>query len=88
MEYVDAPSLAHCCALNTDDPFCNLEDLDAKRIFTNISTALLDIHSHQIVHNDIKPGNKLYSRSRLAVIIDIGLLNNCKGAKHRVVGSP
>jgi serine/threonine protein kinase len=38
-----------------------------------MASALAFVHDNNIVHNDIKPGNILYSPSRGAVLIDFGL---------------
>ncbi|KAL2015371.1 hypothetical protein VTK56DRAFT_5747 [Thermocarpiscus australiensis] len=46
---------------------------DAWRILRDIASGLHYIHSKGVVHNDIKPGNILYSRERGAVLCDLGL---------------
>lgn len=46
---------------------------DALRILEDISSALHYLHGKDFVHNDIKPGNILYSRDRGAVLCDLGL---------------
>ncbi|KAH8174579.1 protein kinase domain-containing protein [Sarocladium implicatum] len=46
---------------------------DAFRVLRDISSALSHIHYRKLVHNDIKPGNILYSRDRGAVVCDFGL---------------
>ncbi|AEO69893.1 a2385ab4-594d-49ec-9ea7-0f999b95d195 [Thermothielavioides terrestris] len=46
---------------------------DALRILEDISSALHYMHGKDLVHNDIKPGNILYSRERGAVLCDLGL---------------
>ena len=46
---------------------------DAERILGDISGALNYLHEKRMVHNDIKPGNILYSRERGAVLCDFGL---------------
>lgn len=46
---------------------------DAFRVLRDIASALSHIHRRELVHNDIKPGNILYSRERGAVVCDFGL---------------
>lgn len=46
---------------------------DAFTVLRDISSALSHIHRRELVHNDIKPGNILYSRDRGAVVCDFGL---------------
>ncbi|KAI6546717.1 hypothetical protein MCOR04_011774 [Pyricularia oryzae] len=45
----------------------------SEHVLCDTSSALSYIHSHRIVHNDIKPDNILYSPDRGAVVIDFGL---------------
>ncbi len=46
---------------------------DALRILKDVSRALEHMHGKNLQHNDIKPGNVLYSRERGAVLCDMGL---------------
>jgi serine/threonine protein kinase len=46
---------------------------DAVRIIREVAVALDYMHSRGLVHNDIKPGNILYSHTRGAVLCDLGL---------------
>ncbi|KAK4151618.1 kinase-like domain-containing protein [Chaetomidium leptoderma] len=46
---------------------------DAMRILRDISHALHYLHGLRLEHNDIKPGNILYTRERGAVVCDMGL---------------
>ncbi|AEO59575.1 hypothetical protein MYCTH_2307987 [Thermothelomyces thermophilus ATCC 42464] len=52
---------------------------DALRILKDTSSGLHYLHSLRLEHNDIKPGNILYSRERGAVVCDMGLSSE-KGA--------
>ncbi|KAL2159355.1 hypothetical protein VTH06DRAFT_2358 [Thermothelomyces fergusii] len=52
---------------------------DALRILKDTSSGLHYLHSLHLEHNDIKPGNILYSRERGAVVCDMGLSSE-KGA--------
>lgn len=66
MENVDAPALDRY-------PCYNMTTADQARVLHDISTALYYIYQQGFVHNDIKPGNILFSRTRGAVLIDFGL---------------
>lgn len=46
---------------------------DAVRILHDMAGALHYIHGRNLVHNDIKPANILYSRERGAVLCDMGM---------------
>lgn len=46
---------------------------DALRILQDTSSGLDYLHRLRLEHNDIKPGNILYSRERGAVVCDLGL---------------
>lgn len=74
MEHVDAKDLTSASRWRSKatDEFLGTRD-DALRIMTDITGALRYIHSRQLVHNDIKPANILYSRARGAVLCDFGL---------------
>ena len=50
-----------------------MTEADYTRVLSDTSTALLHIRRQGFVHNDIKPGNILFSRERGAVVIDFGL---------------
>ncbi|KAK0732520.1 kinase-like domain-containing protein [Apiosordaria backusii] len=74
MEHVDARDLTFkgTWRVAGTDLF-NGDRSDASRILRDIASALHYIHSKGLVHNDIKPGNILYSRDRGAVLCDLGL---------------
>ncbi|TLD03090.1 uncharacterized protein PgNI_12574 [Pyricularia grisea] len=73
MEHVKAPSLLHYRKPTVAGPYCTLSSANISQVLCNTSSTLYYIHSHRIVHNDIKPNNILYSPDRGAVIIDFGL---------------
>lgn len=52
---------------------------DCLRVLRDIASALHYMHGKGLVHNDIKPGNILYSRERGAVLCDLGLSTKAKG---------
>lgn len=69
MQFIDAPALSR---YRGDDDFCTLSQDAARHVLRNISAALAYVHEHAIAHNDVKPGNILYSRARGAVLCDFG----------------
>ncbi|KAH6607345.1 hypothetical protein Trco_003658 [Trichoderma cornu-damae] len=72
MEHVASPDLFSYHEARAN-PLCTLSASDAETVLRNIADALKYIHGEGIVHNDIKPGNILYSKDRGAVLIDFGL---------------
>ncbi|KAK0731917.1 kinase-like protein [Lasiosphaeris hirsuta] len=79
MEHVDARDLASRGVWRSSgtDLFAG-DRSDALRILRDIASALHYIHDRGLVHNDIKPGNILYSRERGAVLCDLGLSTYAK----------
>lgn len=74
MEHIDAPDLTAPSRWRNkqNDLFMGTRN-DAMRILRDIAGALGYIHGRQLVHNDIKPANILYSPERGAVLCDFGL---------------
>ncbi|KAM3549373.1 hypothetical protein MY1884_008767 [Beauveria asiatica] len=74
MEHVDAKDLTvqNRWRSKQDDHFTGTAK-DAARILRDIAGALSYIHGRQLVHNDIKPANILYSMERGAVLCDFGM---------------
>lgn len=73
MEHVDARDLASRGTWRGAGDLFTGDRNDAARILRDIASALNYIHGRGLVHNDIKPGNILYSRDRGAVLCDLGL---------------
>lgn len=71
MEHVDAKDLSGWREVNSHIFKGDRED--AARILRQIADALRYVHSRDIVHNDIKPGNILYSRDKGAFLCDFGM---------------
>ncbi|KAJ9130004.1 CAMK protein kinase, partial [Coniochaeta hoffmannii] len=94
MEYIDAPTLAsyrHTAPTTTTTPpqgHCTLALPQASRILADMTQALSYIHSRGVVHNDIKPGNILFSPARGAVLIDFGLSTDISDKMVHTGGSP
>lgn len=61
---------------------------DASRILVDMSRALNHLHRHKIDHNDIKPGNILYSKQRGAVLCDFGLAQRASTLDVSYGGTP
>ena len=74
MEHVDARDLSSKGVWRSmsTDLFAG-DRSDAQRILRDITSALHYIHDRNLIHNDIKPANILYSRERGAVLCDLGL---------------
>lgn len=77
MEHVEARDLsAQTVWRNLGDDLFSGTKSDAERIMHDISKALHYIHARNLVHNDIKPSNILYSAERGAALCDFGLSTN------------
>ncbi|KAK0741363.1 kinase-like domain-containing protein [Schizothecium vesticola] len=74
-EIIDPPALDRY-------PCHNMTLADQARVLYDMSTALYYIHYQGFVHNDIKPGNILFSRNRGVVLIDFGLSSDRKPSPH------
>jgi len=69
LQYVDGGSLE--ARLETEGP---LDWQQAARYVADVGEALLHVHSHGIVHRDVKPANILWDRQRdEALLTDFGL---------------
>ncbi|OHE95991.1 hypothetical protein CORC01_08684 [Colletotrichum orchidophilum] len=80
MEHVDAKDLSAKGVWRSHVDHSFLGDrADAFSIARDISGALHYLHSKNLVHNDIKPANILYSPTRGAVLCDFGLSTHTSG---------
>ena len=77
LEYVDGPS-----ALDLLDKFGYLPVGDAVHIVLDVARALEHIHSRNVIHSDVKPGNILVTLSGLAKLADLGLAKRTDEASH------
>lgn len=74
MEHIDAKDLsAKGVWRNSETDVFQGDREDAIQILRDIAGALHYIHGRNLVHNDIKPANILFSRERGAVLCDFGL---------------
>ncbi|KAK3392783.1 kinase-like domain-containing protein [Podospora didyma] len=78
MEHVDARDLSSKGTWRAAGDLFAGDRSDGLRILRDIASALHYIHGRGLVHNDIKPGNILYSRERGAVLCDMGLSTHAK----------
>ncbi|KAL7820922.1 hypothetical protein V8C26DRAFT_391947 [Trichoderma gracile] len=85
IEHIDACDLANCRQPGKN-PYCTLDDSDAERVLHDMAGALEFIHGKDVVHNDIKPSNILYSKERGPVLIDFGWSTDSETV--HVAGSP
>ncbi|KAK4107355.1 kinase-like protein [Canariomyces notabilis] len=89
MEHVDGRDLSSRSMWRTPgtDLFSG-DRTDASHILRDIASALHYVHGKGLVHNDIKPGNILYSRERGAVLCDFGLSSHQSRDTASIGGTP
>ena len=58
-----------------------LDALDAKRIFTQLASALSYAHDHGIIHRDVKPVNVLMDNLGRPILSDFGIAKVLAGSK-------
>ena len=64
-------------------------NIDYLNLIWQISCGLTDIHSHGIIHRDIKPGNIKIDNEGVVKILDFGLSRNNTDAETRsIIGTP
>lgn len=68
MEYIEGGSLKDLIAQRG-----NLSETEAMNYAVQLADALNYLHSHHILHLDLKPANVLLKRSHTAVLIDFGV---------------
>ena len=72
LEDIAALSLADRAWRGPDDPFLGTP-ADARRVLDDMASTLAFMHENGVAHNDIKPGNILFTPAHGAVLIDFGL---------------
>ncbi|EMD1303854.1 serine/threonine protein kinase [Serratia marcescens] len=73
-EYIDGPSLH-----DVSDDIRDANHL--VKILWQIASGISEIHAHDIIHRDIKPGNMKIDQEGLVKIFDFGLSRNIDNAK-------
>ena len=93
--FIDHPSLGNCIEMEWVDgrsldkmkADCRKDTLLARKLILEICDALICIHSHQMVHQDLKPSNILVTHNGNNVkIIDFGLSLEDSQSEFRVSG--
>lgn len=89
MEHIDAKDLtARGTWQNPQTTMFLGNRSDAEQILHDITGALDYLHSQNLVHNDIKPGNILYNSERGAVLCDFGMSFDKTANQSRIGGTP
>lgn len=89
MEYIDARDLsARGAWQDPQTTFFLGSQQDSERILRDVAGALDYMHSRNMVHNDIKPGNILFNRERGAVLCDYGMITDIHANQERIGGTP
>ncbi|WKD49536.1 protein kinase domain-containing protein [Microbulbifer spongiae] len=70
MEYLEGAPLDKLLRQHADS---GLEPEKARKVFWDISQALIYAHSHKIVHSDFKPGNIFVTSKKGAKVFDFGI---------------
>ena len=61
---------------------------DARRYTRQIASALSQLHSRQMCHFDVKPGNVMLDASGIAVLIDFGITKHYDGHGNQTSATP
>jgi serine/threonine protein kinase len=82
MELVEGPTLADCCR------GVPLPPSRVARLGAQLAETLDYVHSCEVVHRDLKPGNILVSEDDRALLTDFGIARlMAEGARHTATGS-
>jgi len=82
-EFIEGDTLAEIMSRNATIPW----DV-AHYILRQLSEALLAIHDHQLIHQDIKPENIFISTQGDVKLGDLGFSTSLKAAKNEIQGTP
>lgn len=87
MEYLPYSDLAAWRIRTINHFFTGTPD-DAKRVLSDMASALVYLEEQGIIHNDIKPSNILFDRTKGAILIDFGLASTTRTRELCTGGSP
>ena len=66
-----------------------ISEADCAHMGAQINAALLHLHSLDVAHRDLKPGNVLFAGDRWLKLCDFGFAKRCKGQRlHTICGTP
>jgi len=68
MEFCDGRNLAEILAANGPLP-----EADARGIIGQVAAALAHVHTHDVVHKDLKPANVMVNRDGVVKLMDFGI---------------
>uniref|UniRef100_A0A7S4M3R1 Protein kinase domain-containing protein n=1 Tax=Prymnesium polylepis TaxID=72548 RepID=A0A7S4M3R1_9EUKA len=89
MEYAPGGSLSDLLKRVKYGPTGRLDEVHARRIFSQLVEAVAYLHANGVVHNDIKPPNVMFDGAGAARLIDFG--NATRAAEVRdaiLIGTP
>ena len=82
-DYIDGKSLAEI----RDDRTVYIDEETVRLWMVDVADALAYLHSMNIVHRDIKPGNIMINSDGMAMLIDFGIARQMATIRRRRVGS-
>ena len=72
-----------------DGNYAAIPESDCAYMGAQINAALLHLHSLDVAHRDLKPGNVLFAGDRWLKLCDFGFAKRCKGQRlHTLCGTP
>ena len=95
LEYCSGGSLQRHLQKLTSKPrdkagnYAAIPEADCAYMGAQINAALLHLHSLDVAHRDLKPGNILFAGDRWLKVCDFGFAKRCKGQRlHTLCGTP
>ncbi len=72
-----------------DGNYAAIPEADCAYMGAQINAALVHLHSLDVAHRDLKPGNILFAGDRWLKVCDFGFAKRCKGQRlHTLCGTP